>query len=361
MAQRIAFAAGALTMLLATPAIAHHPGGTGNTGAAGPINTIPATTLEQGHFALALAYEYIRLGGLSNEDLIAAAARHQHVHSLKTIESPSLSAAFGITDDLMVSFRLPYVRRTNIREGHHEHDELTGAAINSVDFRGDSEGIGDLTMFGQWRFLKNSAAGTQVAALFGVKVPTGTTNRVDRFGELFETEFQPGSGSTDGLVGIAVTQPLRRWSLDGNVLYQFTGNGTQDTNLGDRFQYNAAVSYRLIGGSDPLEHAHAHVVPHRHGKPVTKAPTHRHEQAERSPFALDVVLELNGEWHDKQVIAGVPDPNSGGNVVYLSPGVRISSGNLSGFASIGIPVVNDVNGLQSKPDFRLATGLAAAF
>jgi hypothetical protein len=73
------------------------------------------------------------------------------------------------------------------------------------------------------------------------------------------------------------------------------------------------------------------------------------------------VLELNGEWHDKQVTAGVVDPNSGGNTVFLSPGIRASMGNVSGFASVGVPIINDLNGLQSKPEVRVFTGIAAAF
>jgi hypothetical protein len=73
------------------------------------------------------------------------------------------------------------------------------------------------------------------------------------------------------------------------------------------------------------------------------------------------VLELNGEWHAKQVEGREKDPNSGGNVVYLSPGVRVSYGGLSGFASVGVPVVNNLNGLQAKPGYRVVSGLAWAF
>jgi hypothetical protein len=73
------------------------------------------------------------------------------------------------------------------------------------------------------------------------------------------------------------------------------------------------------------------------------------------------VLELNGEWHAKQVIAGEKDTNSGGNVVYLLPGIRVSGANLSSFASVGVPVVNEVNGLQAKPGYRVLSGFAFAF
>jgi outer membrane putative beta-barrel porin/alpha-amylase len=251
MISRITLAAtGAIALLCAAPAFAHHPGGVGNTGTAGPINTISATTLEQGQVGIAFLYEYIKLGGLSDAVLAEAAGRHEHVHSIGTIQSPSLGGAIGITNDFMVLLRLPYVLRTDIREGHHEH--LAGGIVsNTVDFRGDSAGIGDFTALGQWRFFNNRASGTEVALLFGGKAPTGRTNVFDDLGERFEAEFQPGSGGWDGVLGLAATQHLGRWSLDANVLYQFVGTGVQDTNLGDRFRYNAAVSFRAIGWTDP--------------------------------------------------------------------------------------------------------------
>jgi hypothetical protein len=73
------------------------------------------------------------------------------------------------------------------------------------------------------------------------------------------------------------------------------------------------------------------------------------------------MLELNGEWHAMQRTAGVADPNSGGNTIFLSPGLRLTIENWSGFVSFGIPVVTDVNGVQTKSDWRLFTGVAAAF
>jgi hypothetical protein len=346
--------------LTASPALAHHPGGASNTGGAGPITTISAETLEAGHGAVAFLYEYIAFGGLGDADLINAASKHQHVHSIGTIQNAAASAAYGVTDDFMVSVRVPYVLRTDIREGHHEH--LPGGIVsNTVDFRGDSSGLGDVTVLGQYRFINSKATGTQAAFLFGVKLPTGATNRLDAQGELFEAEFQPGSGSTDFLLGAAFTQRFGAWSFDTNVLGVLAGTGTQDTNLGSRFLYNAAVSYRLVGYTPPEEHAGlpssalAHgPVPHRHEHPLEKIPA-------PPQWRVDAILELNGEWHDFETVAGVRDPNSGGHVLLLSPGVRVGYGNFSGFATFGVPLVNDMNGLQSKTSYRVFTGIAYAF
>jgi hypothetical protein len=49
---KVALSASIVTLLLVSPVAAHHPGGAGNTSGAGPIVTIPATTLEQGHFGV---------------------------------------------------------------------------------------------------------------------------------------------------------------------------------------------------------------------------------------------------------------------------------------------------------------------
>jgi hypothetical protein len=239
-------------------------------------------------------------------------------------------------------------------------------ALNGVTRRGDTAGLGDATVMGQWRFFNHRATGTEAALLFGAKLPTGDTHLRDRAGERFETEFQPGSGSYDPFVGLAGTQRVGAWSFDANVIYVFVNTGAQRTNLGDRFQYNGAVSYRLVGSTAPrslaggppaayahLGHTHTHAdgQVHQHGPEPSKAPE----------FTLDGALELNGEWHDRERAAGVKDRNSGGNTVYLSPGLRASYANLSGFVSVGVPVVNHMNGLQSKPSYRVVSGLALSF
>ena len=43
------------------------------------------------------------------------------------------------------------------------------------------------------------------------------------------------------------------------------------------------------------------------------------------------------------------------------PGAPDSSGNTAGFVSVGVPVINDVNGFQVEPSWRLLTGIAVSF
>jgi hypothetical protein len=240
------------------------------------------------------------------------------------------------------------VRRTDILDAHE------GAL-------GDAAGIGDLSLLGQYRFYNSRASQTEAALLFGATLPTGDTGVTTAAGGPFEAEFQPGSGAWSGLLGVAFTKRFGAWSFDANMLYQFTGEGVQDTDLGDRFHYNAAVSYRIYGGLfGPAGRMNAGLPePMYHGGP--RAKHHHHDEelhSQRSP-ALDLVLEANGEWHDSQ--SGEHGFHSGGNTVYLSPGLRLSVDKWSGFVSVGVPIINDLNGIQPSPEWRLLTGIAVNF
>jgi hypothetical protein len=336
-------------MLVGFSASAHHAGGAGNALSAGPIVTISATTIEQGHGIAVVSVDYQSLRGLSDNTLIEATANQppgtpeeNHVHDLRSGQAYALLYAYGVTEDLSLALRLPFVRRTGIREAHeHEPGEF------EVEDLGSPDGVGDLLLFGQYRFLRQ--AQDELALLFGLKTPTGKTDDLTNQGELFDAEFQPGSGSWDGLAGLAWTHRAGAWSFDSNVLYTLAGDGTQNTNLGDRFQYNLAVSYRLTalrGLTAPVAnggHAHSH------------DDGHEHSHGPSNP-ALDLVLELNGEWQAEQETNGISDPNSGGNTIFLSPGLRLSQDAWSGFLSFGIPIVEDLNGIQSEPDWRVLVG-----
>jgi hypothetical protein len=343
---RSALAAAAILLTASTPAFSHHPAGITSSGVSGPIITIPGTTLEKGSSVIFLTFQHTSFDELSDPILEAAALRDEDVHSLRSTELPSLGFAHGLTDRLMFSLQLPYVAQTGIREGEHHHEaEDTGTEV--VDL-GDAKGVGDLTLLGQYRFF-GQRSGPQASLLGGVQAPTGKTDERDSEGVLFDAEFQPGSGSWDGLIGLAISKPLARWSLDGNVLYTVATEGTQQTDLGDRFQYNGSLSYRVTGAAGAAEHRHAHA----HNRARHEHPSYR--------LAVDLVLELNGEWQAKETISGVTDPNSGGNVVYLAPGLRLTSNRMSGFVSVGIPIVSDLNGLQSDPTYRLLGGVVMGF
>ena len=46
----------------------------------------------------------------------------------------------------------------------------------------------------------------------------------------------------------------------------------------------------------------------------------------------------------------------------MSPGLRVGAGHSwPVFASIGVPIINDLNGEQSEPDYRVIGGISKTF
>ena len=213
--------------------------------------------------------------------------------------------------------------------------------MGEVEAAGDSKGLGDVSLFGQYRFYHDKSS--DVAAIVGLKTPTGDTDERENGGPLFEPEHQPGSGSWDPFIGIGLNRGWDRFGFASSVLYRFVTEGKQDTNLGDIFNYNFAGSYRVFSPEDGHDH-HSHT----HGSGIVDY--------------IDLILELNGDYRQRVEITGVTDENTGGNTVYISPGMRIGLGHSwSVFASGGIPIVNDLNGLQSEPEYRIVGGISKVF
>jgi len=315
------------------PALADHLGAGSGPGTSGPVNTISASTLPRGKVAVGLRVTYAKPDVLSDAELQARAAQGIEAHTTDHLLSPSAGVAVGVTDDFTIALSIPYLQRSRLRAG----------GFGAVEGLGTSQGVGDLTLLGEYRVLGTGSDRWQAAVLAGLKMPTGATHEIDRNGARFETEHQPGTGSWDPLLGVAVTRRLDRFSIDASALYQFSSGGAQHTTLGDRAQYNVGISHRIGGG----EHHHddGDAAPHPH-----------HEAA------WDLILEANGEWEGRQRVGGVVEEESGGNVIYLSPGARfVSPAGWSVFLSAGLPIIQDIR--PSHPDnrFRVIAGASWAF
>lgn len=348
---------------------ADHPTLSLEDGSPGPITTISAVPLSEGMFSAAAVSQFVFFNALSDAELLSHAGSEDIVHSTDRVISASLNAAYGVTDDLTIGLSLPYIWRVNIREvsgGHHagaeDHQEKTPRhggeehgggdedAPPTVESVGDSRGLGDGTLYTQYRFLNDDVNARSLSLLTGLKMATGRTDVLTNSGALLEAHHQPGSGSWDPLLGFAYTEGMGRWSFDTSVLYSFATDGSQDSNLGDVFNYNAALSYRAIGAHVDDHHDHDHSHEHAEGT------THEH------PTTLDLILEANGDWRGKVVEGGDVDGNTGGNVVFLSGGTRLSWGcGWAATVSVGAPVIMDLNGIQSEPDLRMLFGISRAF
>ncbi len=185
---------------------------------------------------------------------------------------------------------------------------------------GGSERPSPLTSFGDssllarvdvWRRLVPGGY-TRLSPEVGVKMPTGGTF---------------GSGSTDAIAGLVLSHVRDPHWLVGDVQFTYTTTGDGDLRAGNRWRYDFAYLHRLLP-RDGL------------GIPTVLA-----------------VLEVNGE-HGRHARAGdVPLPNSGGDLVFLSPGVElITSRRLVIECSVPIPIHRDLNGSQLEPAWSFIGG-----
>jgi hypothetical protein len=333
-----------LMTIVALPALAH-----GNQGGGG------GTVLPAGITVVTAELEYAKFQPISDARLTALAQQGDGgVHAIKSIAVPALSIARGITDDLTLGIRLPYLANREIREADVDAGGVTP--------RGGVYGIGDTTLTATYRLLRESSAGFDAAAIGGVKLPTGRSDALDKQGVLFENEHQPGSGSCDGVFGLVLSKQIGAVNVSSNVLYGVAGDGDQSTNLGDRFGAGLALSYRLSSFSSGLArpaHLGAAELPGmmHHGR-------QSHEPEPVNLFgtmAVDLTLGLGGEWHDQQTISGLRDANTGGTVFFVSPGMRFITEQTAMSLTLGIPVATHLNGIQSEPDWRLATSFGVTF
>jgi hypothetical protein len=357
---RHAAAALCVTILLPVAAIrADHIGGSFGLETAAPLVTETAIPLDRGSSSLSFRMDYVDFDEFSDAELISARLSdlEADIHSLDDLRRPSVSMSYGFTDNLTLGLRLPYVERSNVLEPEEGHVHDGDVFVHDIIDHGDPSGMGDMTFYGLYRWYQENDL--NIATLFGLKAPTGDEDEEGfksvydyRTGErepyvphedeeggheheglLVETHLQPGSGSWDGFVGFALQRPAGAFTLNSSVLYTITTEGSQNTELGDMFSYNLALSYGT-------------------GERFTPC----------AGCGWNLFLELNGEWQDEETHDGIDNPDSGGNVVYLTPGVRLAGGTgWNVVAAAGFPVAEHLNGIQVEPDLRLTAGFNVVF
>lgn len=317
----------AMLLLITGAAHADHPS-FGFGSASGGINTTSALPLPNNQWVFLSRGEYIDNDTFSDTELEDFSGQGiEEVHSTDSVFSLAAGLAYGITDKTLLSLYLPYVKRTDTREG-----EESTPGIGEVGVLGDSAGIGDAVAQVQYQAWKKNDLYISLTA--GIKLPTGKTSETTDDGDLFELEFQPGSGSWDPILGIAVSKISGKMAVDASVSYIYATDGKQNTNLGDILDYDISVGYRLTDS-------------HVHNTNAAHTDSH-----------WDILLELNGESRERATQGGIDKANQGGTTIYLSPGIAFStSSGFTGYLSLGLPVVSRLHGLQSEPDYRIIAGL----
>jgi hypothetical protein len=310
-------------------------------GGSGAVYTMSADTMEEGGFYMGVNAESTNNTPLSDAEIEKAIANgSEHIHSIDSINTYSVSMSYGVTDLLTLNVLLPYVSRKNIRAGeHHVYVDDHGHG-ETVHLHGDSEGIGDLSAILQYKIY--DADKTKMSVLAGIKTPTGKTDVYDG-NELLESDLQPGSGSWDFFAGAAVSKDFEDFSLLSNILYKYNTEGKSGYQLGNVFSYNFAFAYKLLGDE------HEHHVGEEHAD-------------EAFDYSVDFFIEFNGQYVQGDTNFGFDVENTGNHVLFATTGFQfISNKDYSAYIAIGVPIYEDYTGVQSEMKYKATLGIGKSF
>lgn len=228
---------------------------------------------------------------------------------------------YGLSPKLALFAALPY------------WDKSLRLTTTDGRFRRSTSGIGDLRVFARYTLHQTDQRSRtfRLANFVGVKAPTGDHDRVDRLGRL-PPALQSGTGSWDGFVGVVATHQTLSDQIDMQVAY--TANGTDHQfKLGDSLALDLSWQHRLWLG----------------------------ELGTDTPAFLYGVLEARATKQRRNRTIGVTDPNSGGNTVYISPGLQWVTRRWILEAGLQLPLVQKLNGTALATDRIVTAGYRLNF
>ena len=230
---------------------------------------------------------------------------------------------YAFNADWGVSASAPLVDREHLHIHNHQGQQLREA----WDFRS----AGDLRVLARYRLSASEsrdppASGGQ-GIQFGLKLPTGKFNVRNGSGELAERSLQPGTGTTDALLGAYMIR-----SLPLNDLSWFVQGMVQ-------VPLNAREGYRA-------------------GQRVTVDAGLRYDATDRWSAMLQVNTVLRAR--DRGIQAEPED--TGGRAVWIAPGATYAvTRDVRLYGFLQLPVFQYVNGVQITAHKAVVVGLNTRF
>lgn len=323
-----AMAVGGVSLLLSQTAVFAH-GESLRGGGAGSINAVGASILE--NFTIGLRMDGRRYETFSRQEMVAFRQQDEDVHAHSEENAYFLSLGMPISEDLDLGVMIQYNQFKGFRDNGDGQATacfaMPGNAANPdcVSETDDSRGWGDTLITARYRFYNDGE--NQWAGVFGLIVPTGKiTNKTDKNlgtgqDEILGTHNQPGSGAYTVQGGIAFSGHLsEKIAVDADALYRVNGPGANNFRAGNSFQFDVAAAYGH----------HSRVFP---------------------------VLELNGIFFKKDNEENEPKTNSGGDVIYISPGININLTDNQGiYGNVSYPIYQELGGISNDEKYRFSLG-----
>jgi hypothetical protein len=213
------------------------------------------------------------------------------------------------------------------RDHQHIHNHRGQKLLDSWDF----SGLGDVRALGRYRLSSSESREKQeagaVGLIFGLKLPTGAFEVRNGNRELAERTLQPGTGTTDAVLGAYVVRmlPLQDLSWFAQAEVQLPMNARDGYTPGQRLVIDAGLRYDLT-----------------------------------SQWSL--LLQGNLLVRGKDSGMNAEPADSGGHALFLSPGASYAASkdvHLYGF--LQLPLYQYVNGVQLTVSKAAMLGVSARF
>ncbi len=225
----------------------------------------------------------------------------------------NLNAQYMFNHAWGVMLMVPYWQRS-----FYTNDNFGNGSPNVVNHAVHT--LSDVRIMGMYTgFSEDMSTGL----LFGLKLPTGTISATG-----FDRDTQPGTGSTDLLLGGYRLGQERTWGWYAQAMLRSA--------LTTRDDYRPGNSLQLVLGM--------------------------HYDA--NPYSEDLIplLQLNATIRNADSGINSDPLNTGSKSLYLTPGALYNlSRNLQANAMIYLPLIRDVNGIQLVPNQIVSAGLTYSF
>ena len=271
-----------------------------------------------------LRYEYVDLDQpRSGRDRLSVGQVPRHHDEVET-KNHNLVASLDWTfaQRWGVNVSLPYVDRYH----QHIHNHRGEKIVETWDFRE----LGDARVQGRYENVVTHPDATRMDAwglTFGVKLPTGKYDVKNGDGDEAERTLQPGSGTTDALLGAYwhSAAATSGWSWFARAQVVLPMNSRADYKPGKQLLLDAGTHYAA-------------------------SPT------------VAFMVQVNGQWKDRDSGANAEPEDSGQRQVWLSPGLSWTPArNTQVYAFVQVPLYQAVNGVQLTADWSAMAGVSFRF
>lgn len=268
-----------------------------------------------------LRYEYIDQDQPrhSREQLGVGEIRRHHDEIRTLNRNIVASLDYTFSPDWGAALQVPFVQRDH----SHIHNHGGGQFFDAWHIGA----LGDARVLGRRRLA--SGEGSSAGLVFGVKLPTGDTDERNAAGQLAERTLQPGTGTTDVILGMYYHTQLVWFdrALSGFVQPQIQASPSahEEFKPGAQISVDAGISHALSASWSAMLQANVHI-------------KSRDKGADAEPA------------------------DSGGSFAWLSPGVSYAVGprtRLYGF--VQLPLYQRVNGVQLTAEWAAAFGVSTSF